>query len=68
MKKMVTFSGWLRKKKIVLSDWQREAAEVFLARVSQHEEGASGKTFLINVLEEFVNTHGNNFSLEDIPF
>lgn len=60
-KSNVTFGGWLREKNIILSDWQRDAAEVFLARVAKHKEAASGKTFLVNVLQEFVNTHGNNF-------
>ena len=57
------FSDYLEDKGIVLKSWQMMAARQFLNMVGLHQQSATGKTFLMNVLRDFLNEHGNNFEL-----
>jgi hypothetical protein len=60
----MNFYAWLNKEEVVLSEWQMKAAEAFLSHVVNHQYGASGKTFLLEVLRDFVDSCGNDFNIE----
>jgi len=62
-RKMVTFGKWLAKRRIILHHWQFMAAVALLSVMYHHREGGSGKTFLIRVIGDFLNEHGNDFEL-----
>lgn len=59
--KNMTFEAFLKMQGIELRPWQKEAARRFLWEVYLHREGRSGKTFLIQKLDEFISEHGNDF-------
>ena len=51
----------LEQRHIVLSAWQMDAAANLLSHIAEHQTDG-GKTYLLKVLTEFVNTYGNNFN------
>jgi hypothetical protein len=61
--KKKSFNAYLNGKKIKLEPWQQEAATAFLQVCEKQQQGRTGKTFLLKVLTEFTNEHGNNFEL-----
>jgi hypothetical protein len=61
---MKKFSEYLKEQGIELVSWQEQAAVDFLKNVEQNQGMASGKTFLLQVLFDFVQTHGNCFELD----
>jgi hypothetical protein len=59
---MKSFETYLEEKKIKLTRWQRVAADDFLVNMRPNQGDASfGKSFLLKVLTNFINEHGNNF-------
>ena len=63
MPEKITFENYLQFKGITLMPWQMEAAKALLSRMdAEVQQMATGKTFLLNVLSEFVEKHGNNFT------
>jgi len=58
------FEDFVEEKGIKLRPWQEKAAQRFLGVVFSQQFAASGKTFLMKLLNEFINEHGNNFSFE----
>jgi hypothetical protein len=61
----MTFESYCRSKKIKLKKWQRMAALDMLVTMHLHRGPATGKTFLLETLTEFINEHGNDFRLHD---
>lgn len=57
----MNFYEWLEQRHIVLSAWQMDAAANLLSHIAEHQTDG-GKTYLLKVLTEFVNTYGNNFN------
>lgn len=61
---MKKFTEYLREQGIELLPWQEQAAIDFLKNVEQNQGMASGKTFVVRMLFDFVQTHGNAFELD----
>lgn len=49
------FTEFVKSKNISLSPWQEKAASQFLAEIEKQEDGATGKTFLLEQLSLFVS-------------
>lgn len=58
-----SFKTWLKTRKIKLRPWQEKAAKDFLKTIAENQNAATGKTYLLKILTEFVNEHGNFFEL-----
>jgi len=61
---MKKFTEYLKEQGIELVPWQEQAAIDFLKNVEQNQGMASGKTFVVQMLFDFVQTHGNAFELD----
>ncbi|MDY6903712.1 MAG: hypothetical protein SWH61_03410 [Thermodesulfobacteriota bacterium] len=46
-------------KGVQLRSWQKKVANAFLAEMHKYQESATGKSFLLHLLTEFVNSYGN---------
>lgn len=62
-RKKITFEKFIEEKKIELRPWQAEAALMFLTAMYRHRDRASGKTFLMDVLSDFINEHGDIYEI-----
>lgn len=60
----MTFEDYCKNKNITLMDWQKDAVKAFLEKTYYYRERASGKTFLCNLLSDFIYEHGNNFEIK----
>lgn len=60
----MTFEEFAEEKEIRLQPWQRIAATKFLKEMYKYRGSATGKTFLINLLSDFISEHGNIYELE----
>lgn len=60
---MKTFYDWLQDNHIELKDWQKDIAIGVLSKMKPHREGATGKTFLMKHLSQFINEHGNDYAI-----
>lgn len=49
------FTEFVSAKNISLSPWQERASSLFLAEIEKQENGATGKTFLLEQLSLFVS-------------
>ena len=63
----ITFEHYALKRGIVLRPWQKVAAKALLSAIYPHRLGASGKTFLVSLLRDFINEHGTDFALRVSP-
>lgn len=63
---MITFEQYMENRGHQLMEWQQEAAWAFM-RVVDQNKGASGKTFLLNWLQRFLDEYGNCFGLDSEP-
>ena len=61
---MKIFQDWLKESSNVLKEWQKDAALAFLSQIENQQKPGTGKTFLLKLLSEFINTYGNDFGLE----
>ena len=59
----MTFEQYLKEQGIKLFSWQTEAATAFLYFMYYQRSGTTGKTFLIQKLNEFLCHHGNDFEM-----
>lgn len=60
----ITFQQFLQTKGERLHPWQERAANAFLLEMQANREGPTGKSWLLRHLREFIEEHGNNFSVE----
>lgn len=58
-----TFEAFVKEKGKELKPWQKEAADALLAVMHDNRVRASGKTFLIQNLSEFIDLHGDDFEV-----
>lgn len=63
---MKKFSEYLKEKGFVLSPWQESLARGVLKMMAPHQGHSAGKTWILELLLDFVNRHGNNFEV-DLP-
>lgn len=56
------FNDYLEERGIRLQPWQAAAAHAFLLQFPPAiQTRACGKSFLVKVLRDFIDTHGNDF-------
>lgn len=61
---MKKFTEYLKEQGIELLPWQEQATIDFLKNVEQNQGAASGKAFVVKMLFDFIQTHGNCFELD----
>jgi hypothetical protein len=61
--KKKTFESYMKAKGKELKPWQKEAADALLTVMHNNRVCATGKTFLMQNLTEFINLHGNEFEV-----
>lgn len=59
----MTFEDYCKEHGIELLPWQKEAATAFLTIMHSQRAGATGKTFLIKYIDEFINRSGNVYEI-----
>lgn len=59
-----SFKAYLKGRKIKLRPWQKELADEVLKRIKPHRVGSTGKTYILTLLLDFINEHGNAFTID----
>lgn len=60
----ITFQKFLAERNKRLSPWQERAANALLLEMRDRQDTATGKTWLLSQLTDFIETHGNEFRVE----
>ena len=61
-----TFAAFLAERGERPHGWQKKAADALLSEMFAYRDGATGKTWLMRRLNEFIGDNGNDFELEGI--